>query len=159
MFSNLYSIINDNINNENFYSKLDFKLFEYDNRFDQAFNSINYETNEKIENFIFYDYNKPLDINSKYKNKFHLVIADPPYIADECIIKTSITIRYLLFNSNEELNTENCCQKIIICTGQLMKDLLEKCLNLKQCINFEPKHERNLANEFRCYTNYEPNFL
>ena len=70
-----------------------------------------------------------------------------------------MSIRYLLFNSNSELNEEDSsnktCRKIIVCTGQLMKDLLEKCLNLKQCFNFEPKHERNLANEFRCYTNYE----
>ena len=93
-------------------------------------------------------------MNEKYKNKFHLVIADPPYISEECIIKTSMTIRYLLFNSNS-IDDSTSCRKIIVCTGQLMKDLLGKCLNLKQCVNFEPKHERNLANEFKCYTNYE----
>jgi hypothetical protein len=71
-----------------------------------------------------------------------------------------MSIRYLLFNTNNELNVneeDSCkaCRKIIVCTGQLMKDLLEKCLNLKQCVNFEPTHERNLANEFKCYTNYK----
>ncbi len=153
LYTNLYSVLNNDILAKDYYSRIEIKLLEFDNRFDAVFNN---DINN--ENFIFYDYNKPLDIDSKYKNKFHLVIADPPYIAEECIIKTSMTIRYLLFNSNIELNLDDC-RKIIVCTGQLMKELLEKCLNLKQCLNFEPRHERNLANEFRCYTNYKTFYL
>ena len=39
-----------------------------------------------------------------------------------------------------------------------MEDLLATSLNVKLC-SFIPRHERNLANEFKCYANYETLFL
>ena len=38
--------------------------------------------------------------------------------------------------------------------GATMKELLERLMNL-QCCKFLPKHKNNLANEFRCYANYD----
>ena len=35
-----------------------------------------------------------------------------------------------------------------------MQSMAKKLLNLDQC-TYEPKHTKNLANEFRCYTNYD----
>ena len=35
-----------------------------------------------------------------------------------------------------------------------MEDLASEILGVRKC-NFIPKHKRNLANEFRCFTNYE----
>ena len=35
-----------------------------------------------------------------------------------------------------------------------MKELLERLMNL-HCCDFLPKHKNNLANEFRCYANYD----
>ena len=39
-----------------------------------------------------------------------------------------------------------------------MEDLLASSLKVK-LVKFVPKHERNLANEFKCYANYETLFL
>lgn len=39
-----------------------------------------------------------------------------------------------------------------------MEDLLAACFKIKLCA-FVPRHERNLANEFKCYSNYDTLFL
>lgn len=152
LFKRLHEILRDRcLINKSYLDNIEIKLFEYDRRFEKLYNNTNGDSENNLENFIFYDYNKPLEMNIKYKNKFNLVIADPPYIAEECMLKTCMTIRYLLINSTNS--------KIIVCTGELMNDLLNKCLNMKQCINFEPKHARNLANQFKCFANYNTYYL
>ena len=40
-------------------------------------------------------------------------------------------------------------------TGAVMESLAWELLNLRVCTNFIPRHARNLANEFRCYSNYK----
>lgn len=71
-------------------------IFEYDKRF--AIYG---------EEFIFYDYNNPLDLPEKIAaHSFDIVIADPPYLSEECLRKTSETIKYL---------TQG---KILLCTGR-----------------------------------------
>ena len=37
--------------------------------------------------------------------------------------------------------------------GAVMAELAEQLLGVKEC-SFRPRHVNNLANEFRCYTNY-----
>ncbi|XP_037383253.1 EEF1A lysine methyltransferase 1 [Talpa occidentalis] len=107
-------------------------IFEYDRRF------AIYE-----EEFIFYDYNNPLDLPEKIaSHSFDIVIADPPYLSEECLRKTSETIKYLTRG------------KILLCTGAVMGEEAAKLLGVKMC-KFIPKHARTLANEFRCYVNYE----
>jgi hypothetical protein len=39
-----------------------------------------------------------------------------------------------------------------------MEELLAASLKVK-FVSFAPKHEKNLANEFKCYANYETLFL
>lgn len=92
--------------------------------------------------FIFYDYNLPEKIPSDLNHSFDLVIADPPFLSEECITKTSQTIQLL---AND---------KIVVCTGAIMKETVEKLLSLKQC-DFKPQHRNNLANEFSCYANFD----
>ncbi|KAG8524691.1 EEF1A lysine methyltransferase 1 [Galemys pyrenaicus] len=107
-------------------------IFEYDRRF------AIYE-----EEFIFYDYNNPLDLPEKIAtHSFDIVVADPPYLSEECLRKTSETIKYLTRG------------KILLCTGAVMEEEAAKLLGVKMC-KFIPKHTRTLANEFRCYVNYE----
>lgn len=105
-------------------------LLEYDRRFEVH-----------GADFIFYDYNSPLKLPADLAKSYDLVIADPPFLAEECISKTSETIKFLAKN------------KIIVCTGAIMKEYVEKLLNLKQC-KFQPRHRKNLANEFSCYANF-----
>lgn len=70
-------------------------ILEYDRRFEIH-----------GENFVFYDYNKPLDLPQKLeKHSFDLVVADPPYLSEECLRKTAETVKFL------------AKEKILLCTG------------------------------------------
>lgn len=109
-------------------------LFEYDKRFARYGLDYNY-----------YDYNFPLDVSRDFSAYFDIVVADPPFLSEDCITKTAVTIKFFTKS------------KIILCTGAVMEELVGRLLNVKKT-HFEPKHENNLANEFYCYTNYEPCF-
>lgn len=70
-------------------------LLEYDRRFDVH------------DEFVFYDYNNPLDLPATLAaNSFDLVIADPPFLSEECLVKTSKTVQQLTNG------------KILLCTGK-----------------------------------------
>ena len=73
-------------------------------------NSIVLEFDRQFEcygqQFTFYDFNHPLDIPKEYKHSFDLVIADPPFLSNECLTKTARTIKYMKKH------------KIILCTGK-----------------------------------------
>lgn len=108
------------------------KVFEYDRRF-SVFG----------EDFVFYDYKKPLDLPASVtEHSFDIVVADPPFLSEECLRKTAETIKYL------------GKEKIILCTGQIMEDLAFKLLRVEPC-KFQPTHARNLANKFACFLNYD----
>ncbi|CAB3249502.1 unnamed protein product [Arctia plantaginis] len=106
-------------------------LLEYDRRFEVH-----------APDFIFYDYNTPQKLPPEIFNSYDLVVADPPFLSEECITKTSETIKLLAKD------------KIVICTGSIMRENVEELLNLKIC-KFQPRHRNNLANEFSCYANFE----
>jgi hypothetical protein len=114
------------------------KLFEYDKRFANMYDESFFE---------FYDYNQPLDVNETNANKFDLIIVDPPYLAEECLLK--------IFETAKHLAVPGPNFKLILCTGQIMAEFVRTNFNLNLC-EFEPKHERNLGNQFRCFTNYQP---
>ncbi|XP_078258576.1 EEF1A lysine methyltransferase 1 isoform X2 [Rhinoraja longicauda] len=106
-------------------------LLEYDRRFSVY-----------GKDFYFYDYNNPLNLHEDLQPlSCDLVIADPPYLSDECLSKVALTVKYLTKG------------KVLLCTGAVMEDLAAKLLSVKMC-KFLPKHNRNLENEFCCYTNY-----
>lgn len=64
------------------------------------------------EEFIFYDYNHPLDLpENLLPYSFDIVIADPPYLSEECLEKTAETIKYLTKG------------KILLCTGITNKNI------------------------------------
>jgi len=106
-------------------------IYEYDQRFASL-----------GSDFIPYDYKTPLDIPRDKSSYYDLVIADPPFLSDECLTKTALTIKFLTKD------------KIILCTGAVMADMAERLLDLKKS-SFEPHHKNNLANEFWCYTNLD----
>ncbi|XP_042908854.2 EEF1A lysine methyltransferase 1 [Parasteatoda tepidariorum] len=106
-------------------------LFEYDKRFQ-----------EKYPNgFVFYDYKYPDNVDKKFNSYFDVVVADPPFLSEECLEKFAKTISIL---------TD---KKIILCTGAVMEELAMKHLNVHPS-SFIPKHKRKLGNEFRCYVNF-----
>ncbi|VDO08023.1 unnamed protein product [Brugia timori] len=110
-------------------------LFEYDRRFETKF----------AKEFVRYDYRKPLTIPQLYHNTFDLIVIDPPFLSDECLIKVAQTVRLLSRDSTT---------KLLICTGLVMAKLVERLFHARKC-KFQPSHKHNLANEFACYTNYE----
>ena len=69
-------------------------LLEYDKRF-SGFG----------EDFIFYDYKNPLGIPRELASGFDVVFADPPFLSDECLTKTAVTVKFMAKD------------KIILCTG------------------------------------------
>ncbi|CAB4413760.1 unnamed protein product [Rhizophagus irregularis] len=111
-------------------------LFEYDTRFNIYGND-----------FYEYDYKDPTKFQNslKLKNSFDFILVDPPFLSEDCCTKTMITVRWLG-------KKENC--KILICTGAVMRDLIYRLVKAKMTTYF-PRHKSGLANEFRCYSNYE----
>ncbi len=71
------------------------KLFEIDTRF-ARFGG---------DDFIAYDYRSPLDVPRDLRENFDLVVADPPFLSEECLTKTAVTVKFL------------AKEKIILCTG------------------------------------------
>ncbi|CAI2349773.1 unnamed protein product [Caenorhabditis sp. 36 PRJEB53466] len=108
-------------------------LFEYDSRFGLKFPS----------EFVQYDYKYPTAIPPELVGIFDVIIADPPFLAAECLIKTAHSIRLL---GKESV-------KVILCTGAIMEDYAARLLAMHRT-SFEPKHANNLANDFSCFANY-----
>ena len=72
-------------------------LFEFDERF-SIYGS----------DFILYDYKSPLDIPRELSGSFDIVIADPPFLSEECLTKTAISAKFLSKD------------RIILCTGCIL---------------------------------------
>ncbi|KAK4873447.1 hypothetical protein RN001_015476 [Aquatica leii] len=108
------------------------KVFEYDKRFLKVCG----------DDFIQYDYKSPLDVPRDMANSFDLVIADPPFLSDECLTKTAVTVRFL------------SKRDVVLCTGATMSDLAHRLLGLEKSA-FKPSHHNNLANDFCCYSNFD----
>lgn len=111
-------------------------VFEYDRRFATY-----------GDDFVFYDYNEPLSFTSDVApQSFDVVLADPPYLSEECLAKVTKTIKYLSKG------------KMLLCTGAIMENHATDLLELKMC-SFLPKHNKHLSNEFRCFVNYPSRLL
>lgn len=63
-------------------------LLEFDTRFAACGDS-----------FCFYDYNEPLSVPARIVHAFTVVVADPPYLSEECLQKTAQTMRLLATES------------------------------------------------------------
>ena len=72
-------------------------LFEYDARF-----------SVHGDQFVHYDCNNPLNVPQTIEaGSFDLVVADPPFLSEDCLEKFAKTIKFLMKD------------KLILCTGQL----------------------------------------
>ncbi|XP_017048979.1 protein-lysine N-methyltransferase CG9154 [Drosophila ficusphila] len=112
-------------------------IFEFDQRF-EAYGA----------DFVHYDLNcvgtNP-DYLKAHHQKYDLVVADPPFLSEECIAKTCEIITRLQRHPTE-------C-KLIFCSGEVVEPWLTARLPVLKC-NFRPEHERNLGNEFVSYSNF-----
>ncbi|XP_055923746.1 protein-lysine N-methyltransferase CG9154 [Eupeodes corollae] len=111
------------------------RLFEFDKRF-SIFG----------DDFIHYDFNEAFcepEYFIHHTAIYDIIIADPPFLSEECITKTAHIIKKLM----------KPCAKLVFCSGEIVGPWIAKYLYLKP-YNFRPEHERNLANEFVCYANF-----
>nr|XP_040232079.2 protein-lysine N-methyltransferase CG9154 [Anopheles coluzzii] len=110
-------------------------LFEFDERFASY-----------GENFQQYDYNRAFDAGymDAYAHQFNLVIADPPFLSEECIEKMGVIVKKITKQEG----------KIVLCSGAVVHDWAKKHFGVSMC-EFRPEHERNLGNEFRSYANFD----
>ena len=59
------------------------------------------------DNFVFYNYKKPLVLPEKLAERsFDVVVVDPPYLSEECLRKTAETVKFLTRG------------KVLLCTGR-----------------------------------------
>lgn len=111
-------------------------IFEFDQRFS------NYG-----DSFVHYDYNEAFQegVLDQFKGFFDIIIADPPFLAEECIEKMGKIVRK--FAKNDQT-------KVVLCSGLVVRPWSEKHMGLKLC-EWEPKHQRNLGNQFASYANFD----
>uniref|UniRef100_A0A182YHC0 Protein-lysine N-methyltransferase n=1 Tax=Anopheles stephensi TaxID=30069 RepID=A0A182YHC0_ANOST len=110
-------------------------LFEFDERFASY-----------GDNFQQYDYNRAYDTGymDAFADQFDLIIADPPFLSEECIEKIGVIVKKI---SKKDA-------KIVLCSGAVVQEWAKKYLGVSLC-QFRPEHERNLGNEFRSYANFD----
>lgn len=56
--------------------------------------------------FVLYDYRSPLEVPKELNSFFDVVVADPPFLSEECLTKTAMTMRYISKGPH-----------LILCTG------------------------------------------
>ena len=109
--------------------------------------------------FIFYDYQQPLNLPKDLKGAFDCIICDPPFLSEDCQAKIALTARFLAKRWSAEALTSPSSDgvKFITCTGERMEPLITKLYNAigVKTTTFEPEHSKGLSNEFRCYANFE----
>ena len=109
-------------------------IFEYDQRFSSYGSS-----------FVHYDYNEAFKdgVLDEYKGFFDIIIADPPFLSEECIEKMGSIMRKFSKDGT----------KIVLCSGLVVQEWSKKHMSLDLC-QWEPKHQRNLGNQFASYANF-----
>lgn len=111
------------------------RLFEFDKRFAAI--------GGDFQHYNYSDIANNADYLNEYANTFDILVVDPPFISEECVRNTAAIVT--------KLKTDNA--SVILCTGQMVAPYVETFLQLKQ-YEYRPEHERNLANEFATYANF-----
>lgn len=122
-------------------------LLEFDKRF---------EVMAGKTHFHFYDYNTPEAVPEVLRNKCHRLLIDPPFLEEECQVKSSQAARNLLAaDSGEKTKSGDRRFKLISSTGERMRDIIKKTYPETHLTSFLPEHKNGLSNEFRCYASFE----
>lgn len=95
--------------------------------------------------YSFYDYNEPTVVPDAWRHACDAVVADPPYLAQECLSKTSVSVKELRRNDDS---------LVLLLTGAIMRHTARATLGLTPCV-FRPEHRSKLGNEFMAATNWD----
>ncbi|OQR95225.1 N(6)-adenine-specific DNA methyltransferase [Achlya hypogyna] len=119
-------------------------LFEYDYRFQDKY----------PDEFAFYDYNSPLEVDAKFHHFFDYVLVDPPYLNTNCMSKFAETMRLLSKNVDAKDGAKGIIRtpNAFITASVLRKDMFKE-LGFTPT-GFVPTFESKLSNHFLTYTNY-----
>lgn len=117
------------------YPNVSAQLLEYDKRFGQY-----------GSDFTFYDYNLPDELPQAMKHAYQVIVADPPYLSEECLEKVAQTVAFLAHPGKAFL---------LLLTGEVQRERAARLLGLNPC-GFRPEHANKLGNEFRLFTSYNP---
>lgn len=108
--------------------------------------------------FCYYDFQEPAKLVSAYPDSalggalrkgFDAVIADPPYLNEDCMSKTGETVRLLAKSS--------ACP-VMFNTGAVLRKPMRLLLNCRPCVT-RPKHRVQIMNPFLTYTNFDAKSL
>ncbi|KAJ2612113.1 Protein-lysine N-methyltransferase efm5 [Coemansia sp. RSA 1365] len=122
----------------------------FHNRVGERENAYVFEFDERFalfkERFVHYDFNKPFHFAraDKLKGSFKFIVADPPFLNEDCLSQTMKTVQFLAADN----------ALVMINTGAVMEDLAKKLIGA-QLTDFHPMHRGGLSNEFRCFSNFE----
>ncbi|KAK5713006.1 Protein-lysine N-methyltransferase efm5 [Elasticomyces elasticus] len=118
------------------------KLLEYDRRF-EVFGT----------DFVYYNFENPLELPAELKNQFDRIICDPPFLSEDCQTKTALSVRYLAKSWTDGKDG----LRFISCTGERVGETIAKLYSkiAVKTTTFEPQHSKGLSNEFRCHANFE----
>ena len=120
--------------------------------------------------FSFYDYNEPQRVPEALHGAFDVVVADPPYLAEECLVKTA---EYVATHRRPRhvqsadaflavalaIRTVRLLQRrpdspVLLLTGAIMQLVAERALGCRPCV-FRPQHSSKLGNDFYLYASYD----
>jgi hypothetical protein len=102
---------------------------------------------QALGNFTYYDYKAPDDVPEGLHHSFGVVVADPPYLSQECLQKTAVTMRLLAKDVERS--------RFYLLTGAVMREPAAQLLGLRPA-TFRPQHKNKLGNEFCLFTNCKP---
>ncbi|KAF2800835.1 hypothetical protein K505DRAFT_292072 [Melanomma pulvis-pyrius CBS 109.77] len=121
-------------------------LLEFDERF------------AVFKEFVHYDFAKPMKLPVELKGSFDRIIADPPFLSQDCQTKTALTVRWLA-RSWTAIDPSKKAESfhLIVSTGERMESIIAKLYAKPglRTTTFEPKHAKGLSNEFQCCSNFE----
>ena len=94
--------------------------------------------------FSHYDYRAPSALPPELLGAFAVVVADPPYLSEECLERTAVTVRALASPGSA----------LVLLSGAVTRGLAHRLLGLRPTV-FRPQHACKLGNEFMASTDDE----
>ncbi|SPO05085.1 related to NADH2 dehydrogenase (ubiquinone) 40K chain [Cephalotrichum gorgonifer] len=112
-------------------------LLEHDERF------------KVFAEYVHYDYRRPFNLPGHLQGTIDRVICDPPFLNEDCQTKMAMSVRWMTRAAK--------AARVIISTGERMQPIVLKLYKAfgVRTTTLEPRHARELGNEFLCYASFE----
>ncbi|ETW07337.1 hypothetical protein H310_01876 [Aphanomyces invadans] len=106
------------------------------------------------DEFVFYDYNAPLDVEERFHGFFDYVLVEPPYLTEQCMKGFGQTMNLI----SREVKTTSDGKQVMVTPNAFinsgaLRDAMATELGLTPC-GFVPTFESKLSNRLTTYINY-----